>query len=81
MTDWAEGMAARIVQYDDATRQPRPGGRVIPATVTGVAGLYVVAEFRDPDWPRPKPTAMAFYAESGWVAWDGLFCWRLEPQP
>jgi len=78
MTGWAEGMAARIVEHDDQTRQPRPGGKVIPATVASEAGIYVTVKFNDPEWPRPRDTLMSFYAESGWAAWDGMFRWRVE---
>jgi hypothetical protein len=78
VTNWSPGDRCRVVEHDDATREPKPGGKVLPATVTGAGGIYVRAEFNDPEWPG-KPVTMAFYADSGWAAWDGLFCWRLLP--
>lgn len=76
---WQTGQEVIVLEHDDATRQPRPGGRAYQAVVTKVGGPYVRAEFSDPDWPG-KAVAMAFWADSGWAAWDGVFRWRLVRQ-
>jgi hypothetical protein len=78
MTDWKGGDSCRVIEHDEATRQPKPDGRVLPATVTDVNGTYVAVAvevggslvFQGPVY---------FYAESGWKAWDGEFRWRLMP--
>lgn len=73
---WQVGQDALIVQHDDLTRQPVPGGTVIKAVVTAVSAYYVRAEYDDPAAPG-RTAAAAFWAESGWTAWDGGFTWRL----
>lgn len=72
MTVWAEGMACRVVEHDDQTREPKPGGRVEATLVERLTGPYV--QVRTGRWGR-----MSFWAASGWAAWDGQFRWRLLP--
>lgn len=77
MTNWSPGDRCRVVEHDDATREPKPGGKVLPATVTGMPGIYVCAR---PDYGHGVPTEpVTFWAETGWTAWDGEFRWRLLP--
>ena len=33
MTEWKPGDPCRVVEHDDATGQPKQGGKVLPATV------------------------------------------------
>lgn len=77
MAEFKAGDRVRIVEHIDSTRQPRPGGKVIPATVTDLPGIYVMALPDEGHGVRVKPDQ--FYAESGWRAWDGEFRWRLLP--
>ena len=76
--DWKPGDRCRVVEHDDATRQPKPGGKVLPATVTGLSGIYVIAE-AEVGGSLGVQGPLSFYAESGWKAWDGEFRWRLLP--
>ena len=62
-----------VVEHDDRTREPKPGGEVMqPATVTAIAGAYVKVR-------TGFGATLVFWAESGWTAWDGMFQWRLVP--
>jgi hypothetical protein len=67
------GEPVRIVEHDGATRQPKPGGEVIPATVYRVTdgGAYIQVS-------TERYGLLSFWRESGWHAWDGEFRWRLE---
>jgi hypothetical protein len=75
MSRWHEGQQARVVECVDATRKPMEGGAVYPAEVLKVVGPYVIAEI--PDFGQTA----AFWVQSGWTAWDGMFRWRLMPLP
>lgn len=68
------GDSVRVVEHDDRTRQPRPGGRVLAARVTKVTTAYVIVEYVDP-LVGPEDQ---FWRETGWRAWDGMFTWRLD---
>lgn len=59
-----------VVEHDDATRQPREGGKVMRASVIELGGIYVQIRYEN-------GSKDAFYQESGWRAWDGMFQWRL----
>lgn len=75
-TEWVPGMACRVVEHDEATREPKPGGRVLDAYVVDAAYLYVVARVLSGD---PAGRVARFWAESGWTVRDGDFRWRLLP--
>jgi hypothetical protein len=60
------------VEHDDSTRQPLEGGRVKPASVIELGGIYVQVRYEN-------GSKDAYYQESGWRAWDGVFRWRLVP--
>ena len=47
MTAFAKGDRVTVVEHNDATRQPRLGGREFPATVREVAGSYVSIVYDD----------------------------------
>lgn len=78
MTEWKPGDRCRVVEHDDATRQPKQGGRVLPATVTGVNGPYVAVK-AEGGGSIGILGPLYFWGESGWTAWDGEFRWRLLP--
>jgi hypothetical protein len=78
MADWKSGDRCQVVEHDDATRQPKPGGTVLPATVTGVNGAYVAVKAESAG-SIPVLGPLYFYADSGWHARDGEFRWRLLP--
>lgn len=69
---WAEGMACRVVEHDDATRRPVPGGRVIPATVCSTGPVYVRA--------RSEERGVQTFYLSGWLSGDGTHRWKLVPE-
>jgi hypothetical protein len=73
------GESVRIVEHDDTTRQPRPGGCVFAAKVTQVTALYVTVTYEDV--VAASGMSRQFWLESGWSAWDGGFYWRLEAVP
>lgn len=68
------GDEVRIVEHDDATRQPREGGEVIPATVFRVTDGSAYVQVR-----TERYGLLSFWRDSGWHAWDGEFRWRLIP--
>jgi hypothetical protein len=71
------GDEARVVEHNDSDRTPKPGGKIRRATVTEVGGIYVRVRYQETEeWPGTHFDA--FYKESGWRAWDGMFSWRLE---
>jgi hypothetical protein len=62
----------------------RPGGRQITGCVSEMAGAYVLVRCDDPEDQRMLAGGLAgkhvaFWAESGWRAWDSSFFWRLVP--
>jgi hypothetical protein len=67
-------MACRVVEHDDATRKPKPGGRSEPSTVHRLTDSGVYVQVRTTRWGL-----MSFWAETGWAAWDASFRWRLLP--
>ena len=69
-----------VVEHDDQTRQPRPGGRRFNATVTSAEGIYLAVRYNDDQQGLSAVGHRTdqFYAESGWRSWDGAFRWRLE---
>lgn len=73
MTNWKPGDRCRVVEHDNATRQPKPDGRVILATVKSAGPVYVRALLDD------GGGAQTFYSESGWLSGDGEHRWRLLP--
>lgn len=79
MADWKPGDRCRVVEHDDATREPKPGGQVLPAIVTDVNGAYV-AVTAEVGGSLVVQGPLYFYADSGWKAWDGEFRWRLLPE-
>jgi hypothetical protein len=78
MTALQAGETGDVVEYDEATRAPRPGGQVFPVRIVTVGGTYTLVTYDDPALNRPGGPDM-FYTESGWRAWDGELRWRLEP--
>jgi hypothetical protein len=81
MTSGIAGTAGQrviVVEHDDRTREPRPGGDRHPGTVLAVEGIYAQVCYDDPAANGGRPDA--FYAGSGWRAWDGEFRWRLQRQ-
>jgi hypothetical protein len=70
MSDLKAGDRVSVTEHDDATRQPKPGGEVLPATVTGTTGLYVHVKLA-------SGIRATFWRESLWRAWDGEFRWRI----
>jgi hypothetical protein len=68
-THWGAGDRCRVVEHDDATGQPKPGGRVLPATVdytdrhgfvfADIPGLGRAIAFR-------VDTGRALGSNSGW---------------
>jgi hypothetical protein len=74
VSEFRQGDRVRVVEHDDSTRQPRDGGRVYEATVEVAGNAYVQARLDD-------GKLRDFYQGSGWLAWDGLFRWRLMPAP
>lgn len=78
-----EGGPVLVVQHDNQTRQPRRDGRRFAAHVTEITGIYILVTFDDPavhrQFVRDPTNSDSYYRESGWRAWDGAFCWRLQP--
>jgi hypothetical protein len=72
VADWTVGERCRVVEHDDATRQPRKRGRVIPAVVVQAGAVYVQARADD-------GSLETYYRESGWRSGDGRHQWRLMP--
>ena len=70
MTDWTPGDRCRMVEHDNATRQPRKRGDVVPAVVESAGPMYVRARVDDYG-------LQTFYRESGWMSGDGTHRWRL----
>lgn len=71
MTPIKDGDEVRVVEHDDSTRQPKPGGDVLQAKVVKVSEAYVFVRLGDGE-------SDAFWRETGWRAWDGEMRWRLE---
>ena len=72
MTDWAEGDRCRVVEHDDGTRQPKPGGKVLPGVMERMGAVYVRVRLGE-------LYAETCYRESGWQSGDGRHQWRLMP--
>jgi hypothetical protein len=64
-----------VVEHDEATRTPRPGGQRLPARVVAAEGIYIQVDYKDRMVNRGRPDV--FYKESLWRAWDGALRWRL----
>jgi hypothetical protein len=64
-----------VVEHDEATRTPRPGGQRLPARVVATEGIYIQVDYADRSVNRGRPDV--FYKESLWRAWDGALRWRL----
>jgi len=71
--------AVRVVEHDDSTREPLPGGRVFGAEVVAVTEVYISVRYTDPSPTKWLVFYDQFWQESRWRAWDGEFRWRLEP--
>lgn len=69
------GDRVTVVEHDEATREPKEGGRSLPARISSVEGLYIHALYDDRTVNRGRPDL--FYQESMWRAWDGALRWRL----
>lgn len=74
---WRVGDTAEVVEHDDQTRQPRPGGMRMQCTVTAVSRCYVLVEFPGYGNIALGQKTDQFWRDSGWRAWDGEFRWRL----
>jgi hypothetical protein len=68
-----------VVEHDEATRTPRPGGQRLPARVVATEGIYIQVDYKDRAVNRGRPDV--FYKESLWRAWDGALRWRLMVDP
>jgi hypothetical protein len=79
VTGWKPGGPCRVVEQSGTPRQPKPGGRVYPGTVTSAAGDFVHAEAES--GAMTGLLSLTFHAESGWLAGpaEGQFQWRLLP--
>lgn len=77
MAEFKAGDRVRIVEHDDVTREPKPGGREFPATVIRVMGAYVYAKPDESETFLGK--SVQFWADSGWTAWARRFSFRLLP--
>jgi hypothetical protein len=78
LAEWTPGSPCRVVEHDEQTREPKPGGIVYPARVAEVTSMYVFAAYDDPEVYK-RGRCDQFYADSGWRAWDGQLRWRLLP--
>lgn len=67
-------MPCLVAEHDDVTRQPKPGGKTIPAVVEFAGRVFIQVQLNDGYGSR-----RAFYRKSGWAAGDGEFRWRLMP--
>lgn len=74
--EWVEGMACRVVEHDPVTRQPKPGGAVLPAELRGVADYLHV--FLLGNGPDAFGGVRGAFQRDGWLAWKD-FRWRLVP--
>lgn len=70
-TRFSEGDRVEAVEHVDSTRQPVPGGEILPGAVIAASENYVRARFDD-------GRTASFWQGSGWTAWDGWFRWRLR---
>jgi len=73
------GQNVRVVEHDDATRLPKPGGLTFGAEVTEVTEVYVLIRYTEPSPTQWLVARDQFWRDSGWRAWDGEFRWRLVP--
>lgn len=64
-----------VVEHDEATRTPRPGGQRLPARVVATEGSYLQVDYEDRAVNRGRPDV--FWADSLRRAWDGALRWRL----
>ena len=74
MTEWKTGDPCRVVECDEVTGEPKPGGRVLPATVdytdrhgfvfADIPGLGRAIAFR-------AATGRAQGSNSGWLLVHG----------
>lgn len=69
------GQRVTVIEYDESTRSPRPGGKRYGATVSALGGVYVQVRYDSTVLNAGRPDA--FYAESLWRAWDGCLRWRI----
>lgn len=76
--EWKPGDRCRVVEHNPVTGEPKQGGRVLPATVTGVNGPYVAVK-AESEGSVQVLGPLYFWADSGWHARDGEFRWRLLP--
>lgn len=67
------GQRVTIVEHDDATRRPKPGGGTMTGEVVRAAegSPYVVLSV---DGFMGLQT---YWRESGWPAWTARFTWRI----
>lgn len=70
-TRFNEGDRVEAVEHIDSTREPVPGGQVVPGVVEAASKAYARVRFDD-------GRTASFWQESGWTAWDGWFRWRLR---
>ena len=45
---WQVGQAVNVVEHDDSTRQPKPGGLVFGAEITELTGIYALVRYTEP---------------------------------
>jgi hypothetical protein len=67
-----------VVEHDEATREPRQGGKRFPGRIASAEGIYIQVDYDDRSVNRGRLDV--FYKESGWRAWDGAMRWRLMAQ-
>lgn len=72
------GDSVVVVEHDEATKQPREGGRRFPGRVVSTEGIYVQVDYEDHTVHRGRTDV--FYRDSLWRAWDGALRWRLTTE-
>jgi hypothetical protein len=78
VTKFADGDKVHVVETDPGTRQPAPGGQVIPATVVDLTKgqfTWLFVRVR-----MPGGTHAVFWRESRWLKYPDARVnrWRLE---
>jgi hypothetical protein len=71
---FSEGDKVRVVEHDDATREPKPGGEVHYATVSGTNSVFTLVDYETSIRLHPP---MLFDTGSGWAAAHAEYRWRL----